>query len=199
MLSKEQNNYQHHFDNINFKGKRTGENVILLLRRHWLVFVLRFFPFLLILLGLIIFHFFGKIVFNFLDLKLDLNWFYLIESFLAIFAWLSLFITWINFYLDVWIITDSRIVDINQIALFSRNISELKHNKIQDVTSEVQGIIPTLFDFGDVYIQTAGNKQRFVFKQISNPTNTRNIIMQLQKKAVLEEKREAGEIMRGKA
>jgi uncharacterized membrane protein YdbT with pleckstrin-like domain len=101
--------------------------------------------------------------------------------------------------LDVWIVTGSRIVNIEQVALFSRNISELKHNKIQDVTSEVKGIIPTLFNYGDVYIQTAGNKQRFVFKQISDPTNTRNIIMQLQKKAVLEEKREEGEILRGKA
>ncbi len=199
MSFKKQFNFQNRYENIDFKGKRTDENVILLLRRHWLVFVFRFLPFLLLFIGLAIFHTVGTVIFNFFGLTFDLNLFYLIESFLVIFVWLALFITWINFYLDVWIVTDSRIVDIEQIALFSRHISELKHNKIQDVTSEVQGIIPTLFNYGDVYIQTAGNKQRFVFKQIPGPTNSRNIIMQLQKKAILEEKREEGEILRGKA
>jgi len=191
--------YQHEYDNLVFKGRKANENIILLLRRHWLVFIFRFLPFLFLLIGIIIFHAFGTSVFTFLNLQFDLNWFYLVESFFCILWWLALFITWINFYLDVWIVTDNRIVNIDQVALFSRNISELKHNKIQDVTSEVRGVIPTLFNYGDVYIQTAGNKQRFAFKQIFNPTNTRNIIMQLQKRAILEEKRTEGAIMRGKA
>lgn len=199
MFFKKQIDLQHRYDNIEFKGKKVDENIILLLRRHWLVFVFRFLPFLFLFVGLAIFHTAGITVFSFLGLTFDLNLFYLVESFLAVFVWLALFITWVNFYLDVWIVTDSRIVNIEQIALFSRNISELKHNKIQDVTSEVQGIIPTLFSYGNVFIQTAGNKQRFVFRQIPDPTNTRNIIMQLQKKAILEEKREEGEILRGKA
>ena len=198
MFSKKNSNYQHKYDNLDFKGRKVDESIILLLRRHWLVFVFRFLPFFFLLIGLVVFHVLGTIFFKFSGLKFDLNWFYLVESFLGIFWWLALFITWVNFYLDVWIVTDNRVVNIEQVALFSRNISELKHNKIQDVTSEVRGIIPTLFNYGDVYIQTAGNKQRFVFKQIFNPTNTRNIIMQLQKKAILEEKREEGEILRGK-
>ncbi len=199
MLLEGQEDYQHRYDNISFKGKKPDENVILLLRRHWLVFVFRFLPFFLALIALIAFHVFGVRILSFVGLNFDMNWFYLVESFIAIFFWLPLFITWVNFYLDVWIVTNTRIVNIEQKALFSRHVSELKHNKIQDVTSEVQGVIPTLFSYGDVFIQTAGSKQRFVFKQISNPVNTRNIIMQLQKKAVLEEKREEGEIMRGKA
>lgn len=199
MFNRNSSNYQHSYDNITFQGKKDDENIILLVRRHWLVFVFRFLPFLFMLIFLVIFHVLGTTAFDFLGLKFDLSWFYLFESFLAIFLWLALFITWVNFYLDVWIITDNRIVDIEQIGLFNRHISELKHNKIQDVTSEVKGVIPTLFDYGDVYVQTAGNKQRFVFKQIPSPTNTRNIIMQLQKKAMLQEKREEGEILRGKA
>lgn len=199
MFSKDHSDYQHRYDKLNFKGKKANESVILVLRRHWLVFLFRFIPFLLLLLGLTVFHAVGVSALGYLGLRLDVNWFYLLESFLAILLWLSLFITWVNFYLDVWIVTDTRIVNIEQKALFNRHISELKHNKIQDVTSEVKGIIPTLFNYGDVFIQTAGSKQRFVFKQISNPANTRNIIMQLQKKAILKDKREEGEILRGKA
>jgi len=191
--------YQNRYKNVNFKGKKPDEEVILLLRRHWLVFIFRFLPFFLFFILLLVFHVVGVRIIAFLGFDLGVNWFYLIESFLGLFLWLSLFVTWVNFYLDVWIVTDTRIVDINQISLFNRHVSELKHNKIQDVTSEVHGIIPTLFKYGDVYIQTAGNKQRFVFKQIPDPMSTRNMIMRLQKQAVMEEKREEGEILRGKA
>lgn len=190
--------FQNSYKNIDFKGKRSDEAVVLLLRRHWIVFVFRFIPFLFLLIGLIIFHIAGKEIFNFFIFNVDKNIFYLLESFLWIFYWLALFIVWINFYLDVWIVTDNRVVNIEQLSLFSRHISELKHSKIQDVTSEVQGLIPTLFGYGNVYIQTAGNKQRFVFKQIPESTNTRNIIMKLQKRAIWEDKKKEGEILRGK-
>jgi len=190
--------YQHSYKNINFKGKRDGEEIILLLRRHWMVFFLRFVPFLLLLIVLIFFHTVGREIFDFFIFNIDKNIFYLLESFLWMFYWLALFVVWVNFYLDVWIVTNNRVVNIEQLGLFSRHTSELKHNKIQDVTSEVQGLVPTLFGYGNVYIQTAGNKQRFVFKQIPESTNTRNIIMQLQKKALLEEKKKEGEILRGK-
>lgn len=114
------------------------------------------------------------------------------------FLWLGLFISWIDYYLDIWIVTDQRIVNIEQIGLFRREVSELEHGKIQDVTSEVKGIIPTLFKFGDIYVQTAGEKERFVFKQIVDPVRVRNIIMQLRKQATFQEKKLEGEILRGK-
>lgn len=198
MFFQKKIDYQHSYKNINFKGKRDGEEIILLLRRHWMVFFLRFVPFLLLLIVLIFFHTVGREIFDFFIFNIDKNIFYLLESFLWMFYWLALFVVWVNFYLDVWIVTNNRVVNIEQLGLFSRHTSELKHNKIQDVTSEVQGLVPTLFGYGNVYIQTAGNKQRFVFKQIPESTNTRNIIMQLQKKALLEEKKKEGEILRGK-
>ena len=76
-------------------------------------------------------------------------------------------------------ITSERIIDIQQKGFFSRVIAEHKLFRIQDVTSEVHGIIPTVFKYGDVYIQTAGTKQRFFFNQVPNPERVRNIIIKL--------------------
>lgn len=194
-----QTNYQKGYSHIEFKGKKPEEEVILLLRRHWLVFVFRFAPFFLMGVVLLAINQIGPGVFKFLGLETSVNFFYFIISMFGIFLWLAIFITWINFYLDFWIVTNSRIIDIEQKALFSRHVSELKHNKIQDVTSEVKGVVSTVFNYGDVHIQTAGNKARFAFKQIPKPNQTRNIVMQLQKRAILEEKKEEGEILRGKA
>ncbi len=96
-----------------------------------------------------------------------------------LFIWLFFFFSFIDYYLDVWIITSERIIDIQQRGFFSRIISEQKLFRIQDVTSEVNGAIPTIFKYGDVHVQTAGTKQRFFFHEVPNPDKVRDIIIRL--------------------
>lgn len=93
--------------------------------------------------------------------------------------WLFFFFSFIDYYLDVWIITNQRIIDIQQQGFFSRIIAENKLFRIQDVTSEVHGVIPTLFSYGDIYVQTAGTKERFYFHQVPDPDKIRDLIIKL--------------------
>ena len=85
-----------------------------------------------------------------------------------LFTILFFFHSFVDFYLDVWIITNKRIINIEQMGLFARIISEQKLSRVQDVTSEVKGILETIFGFGHVFIQTAGEEQRFNFWQVPN-------------------------------
>ncbi len=96
-----------------------------------------------------------------------------------LFIWLFFFFSFIDYYLDIWIITSERIIDIQQRGFFSRIISEQKLFRIQDVTSEVHGIIPTILKFGNVHVQTAGTKERFFFHEVPNPDEVRNTIIKL--------------------
>ena len=96
-----------------------------------------------------------------------------------LFIWLFFFFSFIDYYLDVWLITTERIIDIEQKGFFSRVISEHKIFRIQDVTSEVHGVFPTILRYGNVYVQTAGTKQRFNFRQIPNPNKVRDMIIKL--------------------
>ena len=84
-----------------------------------------------------------------------------------------------DYYLDTWIVTTERIVNIEQLGLFSRVISTLHLNQIQDVTAETHGFLETIFTYGNVRIQTAGSTERFHFKNIDNPEDVKNIIVQL--------------------
>lgn len=94
-------------------------------------------------------------------------------------VWVMLFINWTNFYLDVWYITDRRIIDIEQKTIFHREVSNLRFDKIQDITVEVRGIIATFFRFGDLRVQTAAENSRdFVMKNASRPEEMRKIIFQ---------------------
>lgn len=85
---------------------------------------------------------------------------------------------WIDYFFDVWIITNERIINIEQKGLFVRTVSELKFSRIQDVTSEVSGMIPTILNFGDVKIQTASEEDMFLFRHVPDPYHIKDVIME---------------------
>jgi uncharacterized membrane protein YdbT with pleckstrin-like domain len=100
-----------------------------------------------------------------------------------LFAWLFFFFSFIDYYLDVWIITNERIIAIEQKGFFSRTIAEQRLYRIQDVTSDLKGILPTILNYGEVHVQTAGEVQRFIFSQVPDPEGIRSIIIQLAEKS----------------
>lgn len=100
-------------------------------------------------------------------------------SLFFLFALLFLFQAFMDFYLDIWIVTNRRILNIEQTGLFSRTISELRLYRVQDVTSTITGFLHTMFSFGDVEIQDAGQKIRFRFEDISNPNHVSKTILEL--------------------
>ena len=85
----------------------------------------------------------------------------------------------IVFYLDMWVITNDRIIDVEQLGLFSRTISELDLFRIQDVTTDVHGIFATLFKYGTVTIKTASSNINIVFYDIAHPNKIREELIQL--------------------
>lgn len=98
--------------------------------------------------------------------------------------WTVFFIVWTNYYLDVWIVTDHRIVDIEQFSLFSRDVSEFRLDRVQDLTVEVKGILPTLLNFGDLHVQTAGMHHQFHINDVENPYAVKDRIIKEHDKAV---------------
>jgi uncharacterized membrane protein YdbT with pleckstrin-like domain len=90
-----------------------------------------------------------------------------------------IFSAFLDYYLDMWVITNDRLLNVEQEGVFSRTISELDLYKIQDATSEVKGIVASLFGYGTVHIQTAGEVKRFEMEQVPNPHDIRKLIMDL--------------------
>lgn len=67
------------------------------------------------------------------------------------------------------IASDKNITLVNQISLFNRKISELSMANIEDVTSRQSGIFPTLFNYGTLHVETAGEQNNFIFPYCPNP------------------------------
>jgi len=162
-----------------------GERVVYEIRRHWYVLLVES-------ILLVVFFFVPWVIFFGIDISgftfeggegslftfMSLAWLF--------FIWIGFMIVWTNYYLDVWIVTNKRILDIEQHSLFSRDLSEFRLDRIQDITIEVKGILPTLLHFGDIHVQTAGEAREFIIKGVPHPYKIRDILVKEHDRAVAE-------------
>ena len=164
------------------------EQVILEVRKHWIVFAVYavglFLAGLLPPAALTFLKIFTPQIFN-VNISGNtgtiLLFFYLLW-FLVL--WILFFINWTTYYFDVWYVTKKRIIAVEQYHLFDREISNLRFDKIQDVSIETQGIISTFLDFGNIRVQTASeNANDFAMKTVRHPDQVKRIIFGQQNKA----------------
>src|SRR5690606_16606799 len=85
----------------------------------------------------------------------------------------------LDYYFDIIIVTDRRLVDIDQEQLFYRKISELNLRDVQDTSFHRKGFFPTFLNYGEITIQTAGEKNNFVLNHLRYPSNIAAIISDL--------------------
>jgi len=146
------------------------EKIILFLHRHPFVFLKKLIGFLLLASLPFLGYFTFKIYFpSFLENKIIYPLLILFGSLWLIFIWISLFQSWIDYYFDIWVVTNKQIIDVDQVGLFNRTISKQPLSRVQDITVEIKGLFPTILKFGNIYIQTAGEKERFIFYDIKDP------------------------------
>lgn len=166
--------------NLHFETQEKKEKIILLLRRHMITNL----PWLVVALVMIVTP---TIIVRFVSLNFIPPNFRLI----ATLAWYLLtfafaFERFLSWFFNVNIITDERIIDINFPSILYKDISETKIDRIQDVSAKTGGFIRSLFNFGDVVIQTAGTIPEIYFEAVPNPGQVSKVLNDL----ILEEERE---------
>lgn len=165
-----------------FAGQLEEEKIYLVTRRHWFFLARRI---IIVLLFAALYAFFIHQGPEFLPGLFEGEWAVAVALFSKLFMLGLLFtvlIIWVLYYVNMQIVTNMRIVDVDQISLFSRTVSELNIKNLQDVTSESQGLFATLFGFGTVYIQTAGVQSRFEFEQVPHPEEIKKLLLDLYEK-----------------
>lgn len=92
-----------------------------------------------------------------------------------------------NYYFDIWLITNKRIIALEQKSLFNRIISELALKNVQDITIEKNGILPTMLDFGTLFVQSAGRRVRFTFQTVPHIYEVKEELNDMVHKATVKE------------
>ena len=175
-----------------FAFQKKSEKIYILTRKHfvtnvgWMVRTLFFIflPFILLALGSWLFpQMFSQFVVS--------NAIFLYVSTLDIIAVVVLYYTfvftyaWGNFIVwlyNVYLITDERMIHNEFKLLTGSKVSEAPLDNIVDITQENYGFLPSLFNYGNVKVQTAtAMKSRFDFRQIPDPSWFRSVLYELVK------------------
>ncbi len=164
---------------ILFPSQQPNERVVIAVREHWFVIGVKFFIiFLLSLLPWI----FRLLLIDTQIIQADTFVLNIIQIATAIFYLVLLiaaFVIYVLYYLNLHVVSEERIVDIDQVGLLSREVSELNIETIEDVSSKTSGLFGNILNFGNVSIQTAGAVDKFHFENVPNPESISKVILQL--------------------
>ncbi|MDP3989117.1 MAG: PH domain-containing protein [bacterium] len=94
--------------------------------------------------------------------------------------WLAFSVVFVDYWLDMWVVTNKRLLDFEQLGLFNREAAVMRIEHIQDVLVETKGVLATFLHYGDIHVQTAGTNKEFVLHNMSTPIRIKNKLLQLQ-------------------
>jgi CRP-like cAMP-binding protein len=79
---------------------------------------------------------------------------------------------------DNYIVTNKRVVHEERVPLLRESRAEAPLRTIQDIQQSQEGLLAHYYNFGDLVIETAGERGQVIFRQIPNPTETRDAIFE---------------------
>lgn len=154
-----------------------GEEVVAIVHRHWVFVLLRASLLIVLLCGLPLAVLVAG-TWGVASLSLSPGLFIALVGLWGIVLWLVFWQFWTTYMLDMWVVTSRRLIDIDYVRMFDRNIAILDLSNIQDVTTHVEGFFATTLGYGSVLVQTAGAGKEFTINQIADPEKLRGVIMQ---------------------
>ncbi len=162
------------YTSLHFDTQDQEETVILLLRRHWVTNI----PWMFLSFVFI----FAPVVLSSFPLLSFLPGNYQV---MAVIMWYLLAMMFVfehvlSWYFNIYIVTNLHITDITMSSLLSKTSTEAHLEDIQSVKTKVTGVFGSLFNFGDVIIETAAEHQSILFSSVPNPDFVAERIQDLQ-------------------
>ncbi len=165
-------------DGVRFETQEDGEDVVLFLRQHIVVLVPSIFLIAILLLTpLLVIPF----LLRFLTLPIDIppRYFVVGTAFWYVMTFGVAIMSFLRWYYNIYIVTNKRIVDIDFLHLLYKEFSEARLEKVQDLNFKSGGIFAAFFDYGDVYVETAGESPNIEFLAVPKPVKVVETISDL--------------------
>lgn len=167
-------------DNVRFETQEPEEKILMMLRAHWITNI----PWVIMAIILILapgvlasFPLLSSFPLKF-RLVFVIAW-YLI-------ALMYIFEKFLSWFFNLSIITDERIVDVDFINLTTKKVSDCDLDKIQDVSFANSGSFGTIFNYGNVIVQTAAELVEFVFDNVPDPAKVAEVLQHLRTEEKIE-------------
>lgn len=165
-------------EGIRFETQEQDEQIILFLRRHWITnFSWVSISLILIVTPILLFPLIIQSGFISSENPLAIVTFFILLWYLLTSSYMLVnFILW---YFNISIVSNERIIDIDFVNILNKKFAATRIAKVEDVTLRTGGFIRTIFDYGDVIVQTAGTNVQFEFLAVPHPEQVVRIINNL--------------------
>lgn len=161
-------------------GSEKEKDIVIFTRRHWISFLFDIIVSVFLLIVPIVIIIVLRVLLPNIFQGLFPNFLVIFGSVYYLIIATSIFNAWISYYYDLYILTNDMIIDVTQSGFFDRKVSQLSLLRVQDVSSKINGLFPTLFSFGDVLVETAGERvEQFLLYSVPNPQEFSSKVLEL--------------------
>jgi hypothetical protein len=144
------------------------EALLLVVRRHWLYFTLRMVGVGAAgVLGVVLAIVVVAKTFGFDGLAGQVAM--AVIALWAVYWTVRGYFTWYRYQNDLWVVTNQRIFDSLRRHWFHHRMSSADLVDVEDINVVRHGVLHTIFNFGDVRCQTAGEVPNFILAGIPKP------------------------------
>ena len=173
-----------------FPVQRPDEKVLMIIRKHLIVYVRILMAFIITgLLPLIIFLVIWFNYYSFAEHRTVGIVVGLMTCGILLLGLVVTIIAWLNEEFDLFILTNERLIDITQVSFLKRTVSSTPLKRIQDTTSNVDGVLATLLNYGNIEVQTAaGDASKFEIDRIPDPAFVARKILNYARESRVEDK-----------
>jgi hypothetical protein len=141
--------------------------------RHWFVLVRRLFlP--AVLLALLV----ALLVWS---ATVELPWLPWVLLFVLVCVGLFCLWQYVDWWNDVYVLTDSAVVDVNKVPFFYDDRIEASLTMVQNARASRPSMLHKLLNFGDIIVETAGKKNDLIFYDLPDPYAVQEAIMSAQR------------------
>lgn len=151
-----------------------GEQVVMLVRRHWFFLAV---PLTLLVLATLVPPAVLLTVVGRTDGPKAVDIVLVVASLAwAIALGVRAYFVWYAWVHDTWLITNQRLVDTQKRDWFHEEISTADLLHVQDVALDRVGVLATLLKFGDLRVQTAAEVEEFILRKIPRPQEVLTVL-----------------------
>ena len=166
--------------NVRFETQDPEEEILMILRAHWLTNVPWFIVAVLLFVAPTVLRSFPLLD----SFPVRFQMMFVVVWYLILLMYV--FERFLSWFFNMTIITDERIVDVDFLNLTTKKVSDADLDKIQDVSFTNSGAIGAIFNYGDVLVQTAAEVTEFVFEKVPSPAEVAKILQRLRTEEKIE-------------
>ncbi len=160
---------------VTFANQKSREEIVLFLRAHLITNFLWFVIFIFLLfVPLLYFLIFNLIPSPLAFIPERFVLFFVIFYYLTVFSYA--FLNFLNWFYNITIITNLGVIDIDYSDLLYHDVAFTNFNLVEDVNYTKTGFFRSLFNYGDVFVQTAGGRENLEALGVPNPAKAAHII-----------------------